>query len=162
MRGRGGSLWGNLWRRVGSCWGLALLPHDCAPRHLDLIVAELVGAENSVVVMLADDFEDVFRRNVGEEATEIGHQVPLYWQYPLLGWNKGCNALALLNLGFQMMWDSLWYSIGVFFVWVGSIAISVAGAIRSAIGSAIAIDIGARVISPLSSSPLPELSSLII
>lgn len=93
---------------TGSRWGLALLPHDCTPRHLDLIVAEFVGAENSVVVVLADDFEDVFRGNVGEEATEIVHQVPLYWQYPLLGWtDKGCNALALLNLRFQMMGDSL-------------------------------------------------------
>lgn len=66
--------------------------------------------------------------------------------------SKGGNSLALLNLGFQMMWDSLlWYSIGMFFVvWV---RIAIGGTI--AIGSmSIRIDIGVRVVPSLSSSPL--------
>lgn len=54
MLGRGGG------RRLGgrSCWGLALLPHHCAPRHLDLgiVFVELVDAFFFVVMVLANDF----------------------------------------------------------------------------------------------------------
>lgn len=149
---------GGLWGLVGSC-GLVLFPHYFAPRHLDLIVLELGGAEDPVVVILADDFKDIFMRDVGEEATEIVHQVPLPGRYLLMGWSQERNPLALLHLGFQMIRDScLRSSISMLFGWVRSMAIG------GTIGGTISIrsDISVRIVPPLSSSPLPILSSLIV
>ena len=99
-------------------------------------------------------------RDVGEEATEIVHQVPLPGRYLLMGWSKERNALALLHLGFQMIRDScLRSSIGMLFGWVRSMTIGAGGAIGGTI--TIGCDIGVRVVPPLSSSPLPVLSLIV-